>query len=102
MPTRRAKRARSIPRVTFARLVKEITEKRLPGTKWSVAALNGLHEEAEQFLSERFDGARDLAMRFGHRTISLKHFGGALAADGDVDEGASSEEGDVEGAGVEV
>jgi hypothetical protein len=74
MPRRSAKRTKCIPRVAFVGLVKEITKTNHPGVKWSKLALNGLHEEVEQYLSERFSQARGLAERFGHRMVSLKHF----------------------------
>ncbi len=67
--------ARSIPRATFNRLVREITDDLdRDHIKWSANALRGLHEEAELYVKEHFERASALSDRFNHRTVGLKHF----------------------------
>ena len=66
---------RSIPRATFNRLVREITDDLdRDYIKWSANALKGLHEEAELYVKEHFERASALSDRFNHRTVGLKHF----------------------------
>ena len=87
--------ARSIPRATFVRLVKEISDRigMLPHLdsrqiKWSAKALQGLQEEAELYVKEHFERASALSDRFNHRTVGLKHFndGRAVSVFGGADE----------------
>ncbi len=72
--------ARSIPRATFNRLVREITDdlELSPHTKqhikWSANALKGLQEETELYVKEHFERASALSDRFNHRTVGLRHF----------------------------
>ena len=67
--------ARSIPRATFSRLVREITDDLdRDYIKWSAPALQGLQEESELYVKEHFERAAALSDRFNHRTVGLKHF----------------------------
>ena len=78
--------ARSIPRATFNRLVREITDdlEAPPNSKhyikWSAEALQGLQEESELYVKEHFERAATLSDRFNHRTVGLKHFNDGRAA----------------------
>ena len=66
--------ARSIPKATFDRLVREITQDYKSDMKWSAPALRGLQEESELYLKEHFERAAAISGRFKHRTVGLKHF----------------------------
>ena len=66
--------ARSIPKATFCRLVRELTDDCKSDMKWSAPALRGLQEEAELFIKEHFERASSLSGRFNHRTVGLRHF----------------------------
>jgi histone H3/H4 len=67
--------ARSIPRATFSRLVREITDDLgRDYIKWSAKALQGLQEESELYVKEHFERAKTLSGRFNHRTVGLRHF----------------------------
>jgi len=70
---------RAIPRAVFSRIVREISEERCKHfrvVKWSAAAMGGLHEETELFLDDHFRRAQQMAERFKHATVGVKHFGG--------------------------
>ena len=72
--TRSRKPTQSIPRATFDRLIKEITQDIKADALWSAEAVDALHEECETFLAERFQGARYLCDAFKERTLTMKHF----------------------------
>ena len=76
MPKRLAKGAKCIPRMGFTNIVKEISARTNPDIRWGRLALDGLQNEAEEYLTLRFSKARDLAGLFGHRVVTLKHFRG--------------------------
>ena len=69
------RRNRSIPRATFVRLVKEISNDLSTNPlNWSEDAINGLHEYSEAYLERHFGRAHQLLDTFEQRTLSLKHF----------------------------
>jgi histone H3/H4 len=69
------RRNRSIPRATFLRLVKEISnDTSTAPLNWSEEAVDGLHEYAEAYLQRHFGRAHQLLDTFEQRTLSLKHF----------------------------
>ena len=76
--TRSSKKTIAIPRATFERLIKEISQdmksEKLDRVLWSAEAVDGLHEEAETFLTEHFQNAKYLCDTFDDRTLSVKHF----------------------------
>lgn len=65
-----------VPRATFERLVKEITADLRPELplKWSAAGVDGLHQEAEEFLAEHFSNAGYVCDTFKRKTLNLNHF----------------------------
>lgn len=72
----RSKRQYVVPRATFERLVKEITADLRPDLplKWSAAGIDGLHQEAEEFLAEHFSSAGYVCDAFKRKTLNLNHF----------------------------
>lgn len=72
---------RSIPRATFLRLVKEISnDVSYEPLNWAEDAIDGLHEYSEAYLQRHFGRARHLLDTFEQRTLSLKHFRSASEA----------------------
>jgi len=78
---RSPRRSRAIPRATFERLVREITQelKVCSGEDphsilWSADAMNALHDDAESFLSEHFQKAHYVCENFKKRTLHPQHF----------------------------
>lgn len=76
--TRSGKRSIAIPRATFERLIKEISQDLKPDAMskvlWTGEAIDCLHEETETFLTEKFQTAKYLCDTFEDRTLSMKHF----------------------------
>lgn len=76
--TRSKKRTIAIPRATFERLIKEISQELkadgMDKVLWSGEAVDCLHEETETFLTEKFQAAKYLCDTFEDRTLSMKHF----------------------------
>lgn len=64
----------SIPRATFARVVREIAETMKKDVLFEPEALIALHTDAEEFVAERFRRAGLLAERFCTRTVTERHF----------------------------
>lgn len=79
---KRSRANHSIPRATFARLVKEISndvsfsEQPL---KWSEGSIEGLQEEAEAYLANHFRKAHVLLDAFKQSTLRAVHFKSADA-----------------------
>jgi len=71
---------RAIPRASFVRIVKDISNtlslSKKP-LKWSQKGIDGLHEEAESFLEQHFLRANKLLNAFEQRTLNLRHFNNA-------------------------
>jgi histone H3/H4 len=68
---------KSIPRATFVRLVKEISQRvslTKDPLKWSQGSIDGLHEEAENYLEKHFARAGRLLDTFEQRTLNVRHF----------------------------
>lgn len=75
------RRNRSIPRATFLRLVKEISnDASYEPLNWAEDAVDGLHEYSEAYLQRHFGRAHQLLDTFEQRTLSLKHFRSASEA----------------------
>ena len=77
--SRSRKRLYSIPKATFARLVKEISEevraeRDAAPLKWSAEGVDALQEETEAYLEHHFSKAKRLLDTFNQRTVGLKHF----------------------------
>lgn len=76
--TRSSKRSIAIPRATFERLIKEISQDlksdSLSKVLWTAEAIDCLHEETETFLTEKFQKAKYICDTFEDRTLSMKHF----------------------------
>ncbi len=70
----RSRPLHSIPRATFARLVREYGQDRKSDLKWSAGALAALQDDAEQLLTERFARAGKLSDDFAHKTVGVRHF----------------------------
>ena len=63
-----------IPKASFARLVKDITQDLSQSIRWKAEAITALQDASEMYLTEGFmsaDKARELS---GHKTLSLNHF----------------------------
>jgi histone H3/H4 len=79
---KRSRSTHAIPRATFARLVKEISndvsfsEQPL---KWSEESIEGLQEEAEAYVANHFRKAHVLLDAFKQSTLRAVHFKSAEA-----------------------
>lgn len=73
-----SKRTPAIPRASFERLVREISQNlALEGDKpvlWSAEAMDALHEESEVYLAEHFQNANVLCDTFKKKTLDMRHF----------------------------
>lgn len=77
-----SKRPNAIPRASFDRLVKEISEDvRMSDhpLKWSRESIDGLQEETEAYVAMHFGKANRLLDAFEQRTLGLRHFRSARA-----------------------
>ena len=88
--TNRRKKSKCIPRATFVRLIKEITdeviaehdkdmrevgvEPMLSSVLWCDEAKEYLHEAAEDYIEEHFRKAGDLSRRFKNKMVGPQHF----------------------------
>jgi histone H3/H4 len=69
------RRNRSIPRATFLRLIKEISNDfSYEPLNWAEDAVDGLHEYAEAYLQRQFSRATQLLDTFEQKTLDLRHF----------------------------
>ena len=71
---RRSRALLSIPRASFSRLVHELTDDYRSEMRWSAEALEALQGDAEEYLQERFQGARSVSALCGRQTLTKKHF----------------------------
>lgn len=93
--TNRRKKSKSIPRATFVRLIKEITDEviqdhnqdmhevglqpMLSSVLWCEEAKEHLHEAAEDYVEEHFRKAGDLSRRFKNKTVRPQHFNDGIS-----------------------
>ncbi len=79
---KRSRTAHCIPRATFARLVKEISNdvsfSQVP-LKWSEGSIDGLQEETEAYMTNHFRKANVLLDAFNQSTLRSVHFKSADA-----------------------
>ncbi len=74
------KTSHAIPRATFERLVKEIAQDIAQEKDydyrviWSSDAIDALHEETQNYISERFSKANFLCDTFKKKTLDMRHF----------------------------
>lgn len=74
------KNGRAMPRSTFVRLIKEITNEVSLSEhplKWSKEGIDGLQEATEAYVEKHFARANKLLDTFDQRTLSVKHFNSA-------------------------
>jgi histone H3/H4 len=65
----------AIPAASFRRLVREISHDLRSDLRWEAAALDALHVDAEAYLIQQFDDARQRMKMARVKTVDIDHFG---------------------------
>ena len=61
-----------IPKISFQRVVRDISNAYKPGIKWQLAALSALQEATEMCIVELFDGSGDNCIHASRQTVMVR------------------------------
>ncbi len=68
----------AIPVASFRRLVREISYELKSDLRWEAEALKALHVDAEAYLIQRFDEAKQRMRMARVKTVDVDHFSGQI------------------------